>query len=150
MSEALNDHLTQAKSIHGEVWSLLEKQNRTEDENRRMVHAAHASLYHWLHAGAAVNEQRGEWLIARVYATLGRAESALDHAQRCRAITEEHSDEMKDFDIAYAFEGLARAYALAGQADEAARFKKQAREAGNAIADAEDRKIFDHDYEGLA
>ena len=96
-----------------------------------------------------MNEQRGEWLIARVYATLGHADSALYHAQRCRAITEEHPDEMKDFDIAYAFEGLARACALAGRADDAARCKKRAREAGDAIADAEDRKIFDGDYEAM-
>ena len=46
MSEALDLHLTLAKSIHGEVWSLIEKPDRTEEENRRMVHAAHASLYH--------------------------------------------------------------------------------------------------------
>lgn len=39
--------------------------------------AAHASIYHWLHAGTEVHHQRGEWLISKVQAVLGNGTEAL-------------------------------------------------------------------------
>ena len=102
-------------SLNGEVWALLEKsKDRSEDENQRMVHAAHASHYDWLHAGTGVHQQRGGWLISHVYAELGLADPALRHAQRCAELIEIHRDALKDFDLAYSVEALARAHALAG------------------------------------
>ena len=97
--------------------------------------AAHASHYHWLKAGTAVHQQRSEWLISHVYAELGLAEEALRHAQRCLALTEAHRAEMEDFDRAYAYEAMARANALAGNTDEAAKFIELAETAGETIAD---------------
>lgn len=135
-------HLYFAKALHGEVWELLEKESRTLAEDERMVLAAHASLYHWLHVGTAANHQRGEWLIARVYAALGHAENARRHAEQCQTLTETHRGEMQDFDIAFALEGLARAHRIAGNITEAARYRQEAEAAGHAIADAEDRQIF--------
>jgi hypothetical protein len=54
------------------VWDFLSKANRIEDENEKMIHAAHASHYHWSHVGTAVHATRGEWLISHVYAVPGR------------------------------------------------------------------------------
>jgi hypothetical protein len=140
------DHLTFAKKIHGEVWSLLENPNRNPDEDERMVHAAHASLYHWLHAGTGVNRQRGEWLIARVYTVLGDRRAAERHTRRCLQLTEAHAAELQDFDFAFAHELAARTAALAGDKTRAAEFIDKARRAGAAIADPEDRKIFFDDF----
>src|SRR4051812_28011006 len=39
--------------LFNHTWTLLEKENRTPDEDDEMVHAAHASAYHWLHANGA-------------------------------------------------------------------------------------------------
>jgi hypothetical protein len=44
-----------------------------------MVHMAHASRFHWDNVGDDQNRAIGEWQVARVYAVLGRAESALFH-----------------------------------------------------------------------
>lgn len=140
-------HRELGKSLNGEVWKLLQQETRTGDEDRLMVHAVHASLYHWLRAGTGVNEQRGEWLISRVYAVLGLGEAALRHAERCRALTEEHRAELKDFDLAYAEEALARAQAVLGSIAEAARHKDAARRLGEMIVDPEDRAIFTGDLE---
>jgi|GEM_PF-2852069 hypothetical protein len=42
-------HRIFAAGLNGEVWALLDKEaGRTEDDDRRMIHTAHASLYHWL------------------------------------------------------------------------------------------------------
>ncbi len=135
-------HLAFAKRTNGEVWGLLEKDQRSEDEDRRMLLAAYASQYHWLHVGTVVNQQRGEWMIARVYTVLGIADQALQHANRCVELTESFKDQMEDFDIAFAYEGLARANALAGNRQEAHRNLELAKAAGEAIADAEDNEIF--------
>jgi hypothetical protein len=138
-------HRELAVSLNGEVWSLLEKIDRSDGDDRLMTHAAHASLYHWLQIGAVVNEQRGEWMVSHVYATLGFGESALRHAERCVEVTERHLDEMKDFDIAYASEGLARAHATLGNKEQSDALKEKARQLGSQIADDEDRKIFEGD-----
>ena len=134
--------------LNGEVWNLLGKPERSESEDEQMIHAAHASCYHWLQVGTGAHHQRGEWLISHVYAVLGLPLAALHHAQRCQALTEEHADLLEDFDRAYALEALARANAVAGNRDEALEYRKLAAEAGQAIADAESKKYFLGDLEG--
>ena len=68
------------------AWTLLEKNDRTPDEDALMAHMAHASTYHWSNVGEAVHQVRGEWQCSRVYAVLGRAEPALHHAKRALEI----------------------------------------------------------------
>jgi len=104
-----------------------------------MIHAAHASRYHWGVVGQPVNAARGEWQISRVYALLGRAEPSLYHAMRCREICEENG--IGDFDIAYAYEALARAYAAAGDPDACTRHRAQARKLSASIAEDDDREL---------
>jgi hypothetical protein len=139
-------HLEFAKGTNGVVWNLLMKEDRSAQENEEMIHAAHASLYHWSNVGTPLNQQRGQWLLAHIYTILGRVEAALYHAQRCLAMTEEHGDLMKDFDIAYGYEGIARAQALAGNSDESKKLKTKAQKAGENITDPEDKKIFMGDF----
>ena len=112
-------HLHFARQINGRVWALMDKDKRTQAENDEMLYAAHACTYHWLHAGTAVHQQRGEWLISHVHGALDNAREALRHAERCLALTEACKGEMQDFDIAYAYEGLARAHAQAGHGNPA-------------------------------
>jgi hypothetical protein len=135
-------HLPFAKQIHGRVWQLLDKADRTSAEDEEMLCAAYASLYHWLFAGTEINQQRGHWLISRVAAVLGHGAEALRHATRCQELTEQYSQQMQDFDVAFAFEGVARAHAVLGNAAEAKEYLIRAEEAGRAIRDQEDREIF--------
>jgi hypothetical protein len=113
-----------------------------------MLHAAHASRYHWGEAEERKPENlaRGEWQISRVYTVLGRAEPAIWHARRCLHHCEQNG--IGDWDLAYAYEALARANALAAN-PEAAEWKSKARSAGDAIADPEDREHFDEDFATL-
>jgi hypothetical protein len=127
------------------TWALLEKDDRTPDEAEEMIHAAHAARFHWGQVGMAVNFARGEWQIARVYAVLGRGEPALHHAQRCLAACEQHY--IGDFDLAYAYESLARAYAIEGQPAEAARYLHLAEEAGEEITNQSDQRMLFHDLQ---
>jgi hypothetical protein len=131
-----------------EVWGLLGKEDRTRDDEERMVYSAFASARHWLEAGTAVNQQRAEWMISHVYAELGLGESALRHAQRCQELTTEHGGEMEDFDRAYALEALARAHAVSGNRQEAEKHLKMANRAGQAIGDPESKEYFEGDLAG--
>lgn len=135
-------HKEFAKRTNGQVWKLLEKTDRTPAEDEEMEYAALASLYHWLRAGTQVHHQRGEWLIAHVCTVLGEAESAMKHANRCLELTEAYKNQMEDFDIAYAYEGMARANALSRNRDVAEKFLGMAQSAGEEISDAESKKIF--------
>ena len=141
-------HLYFAKSINGRVWELLQKPGRSQSDNDEMLYAAHACTYHWKFAGTAVHQQRGEWLISHVHVALGHAKEALRHAERCFEITQANKSVMHDFDVAYAFEGLARANAMIGDHKIAEEFFELAQKAGNAIANEEDKSIFMGDFEG--
>ena len=137
-----------ARALNGQVWGLLQKPERARSEDELMVYAAHASGYHWLQVGTGLHHQRAEWLIAHVYTVLGLAGAALRHAARCLELTNEFADLMQDFDWAYAYEGLARAHALAGNRKEALEYIQLAQESGEAIRDEQDKAIFLGDFGG--
>ena len=87
-----------------------------------------------------------EWLISHVYAVLNRLEAALYHARRCLDLCQEPN--VKDFDIAYGYEAMARAYALLGQRADCEKYLTLAQEAGERIQDPEDQEIFLGDFTG--
>ena len=128
------------------AWALIEKPDRTPADDDEMVHCAHAAAYHWHNVGTAANRARGEWQCSRVYAILGRAEPALDHARRCLEIVEASPAEMEEFDLPAAYEALARAHWVAGDLDESRRYAELGREATAKIADEDDRKIIEADF----
>jgi len=130
------------------VWTLLEKTDRSPEDNDTMIHAAHASRYHWGEVGTPVNFARGEWQISRVYSVLERSEPALYHAQHCLNICQEHK--ITDFDLAYAYEALARAYLIAEQWEQGRNFMALARNTGDMIADPADKEWFFKDLSTIA
>jgi DNA-binding transcriptional MerR regulator len=130
-------HRQLAVDLYNSTWALIEKPDRSADETDEMIHRAHASRWHWARVGEAVNLARGEWLCSRVYATLGRGEPSLWHARRCVEIDEANG--IADWDIAAAFEAMARASYAAGDPASGALWKAKALTALDGIADADDR-----------
>jgi hypothetical protein len=137
-----------AKRFNGKTWELLDKKERTQEENELLVDYAHASLAHWRAAGTGVHLQRGVWMLARVNLVLGNTQLATQYAQRCLELTEQHKELLADFDFAFAYECVARAQALAGNRAEALKYRELAEKAGAAIQDEEDRQIFFDDFNG--
>jgi hypothetical protein len=129
------------------VWTLLRKVDRTVEDDDEMVHAAHASRFHWREVGTAENLGRGDWQISRVYSVVGRAEPALYHARRYLEICEQNG--IGDWDLAFAYEALARASRVAGDEDAVRDYVRKAREAGEQIADPDDREHFEEDIAEL-
>jgi hypothetical protein len=137
--------------LFNHVWTLIEKADRSPAEIDEMIHAAHASTYHWSKAGSNANLGRGEWQVARVYSVLGRGEPARWHAARCLVYIEAAlaAEEADDWDIAAAYEALARASAVAGEVGEATTWRDKAREALAGIADPADRELVEGDLATL-
>jgi tetratricopeptide (TPR) repeat protein len=138
-----------AAQLFNETWRLLELQGRSEADDDRMIHAAHASRYHWgqVPSVTPAHLARGEWQISRVYAVLGRAEPALHHARRVLELCQQNG--IGDWDLAFAYEALARAYAVAGDAGQAREFTDRALAAAEDIADSEDRDLVLADLETI-
>jgi hypothetical protein len=134
--------------LFNKAWALLESPERDADE---LLHCAHASAYHWMHAeGSTVaNRARSEWQCARVYAVLGRAEPALHHARRCLELCESSPDEIEEFDLPFACEAMARAYTVAGDAAASREWLDRARAAGEKIADEDDRVLLEADLANI-
>jgi hypothetical protein len=127
------------------VWNLLGKKDRGKEDDDKMVHAAHASRFHWGEIGTPLEFERGEWQISRVYSVLNRPQSALFHAQRCLEICQENS--IGDFDIAFAHEAVARASACSGKRSDFEKHYRLAKQAGEKIKAKGDREYFFGDLE---
>ncbi|MFI5258826.1 MAG: hypothetical protein ACHQ01_04360 [Candidatus Limnocylindrales bacterium] len=137
-----------AAGLFNDVWRLLDLPKRTPEQDDEMLHEAHASRYHWGNVGDPITFVRGEWLCSRVYVVLGRPEPAIWHARRClELLTEFRGGET--WDEAYAYEALARAYALAGNRDERNAWLARARVAAKAVADPNDRGPIEEDLKTI-
>src|SRR3954462_619402 len=136
-----------AADLFNYTWTLLEKADRTERETDLMVHAAHASRFMWEDIGEPVNHARGGGQLPRGSALAARPGPALHPARRCLQIVEEHG--VGDFDLACAYEALARAHATAAERGPAARHEAHGREAAARIADADDRELVISDLDTL-
>ena len=130
-----------------QTWHLLGKEDRNEKDDARMINFAHASLYHWRksHKYKPINEQRGQWMLSHVYAVLGKSEEALSYAEETSRLTIEQ--DLKDFDLAYSYEALARANAVSGNKNESVKYLKKAQETGSLISNEDDKKYFISDLE---
>ena len=126
------------------TWSLLSKESRTLEEVDTMLEAAHASACHWRQVVEENVPTRGHWLVSRVCAVLDRPREALHYARRCLGALSQSPH--KEFDVAYAHEAMARALAACGQRNPSLKYQRLAWQAGGAIQDPEDRKLFLRDF----
>ena len=137
-----------AVDLFNETWALLESEDRTPDQDERMLHAAHASRYHWEQAGGPEQLAVGDWQISRVYSVLGRPEPAIHHAYACLSRAE--AQEVPTWVLASAHEAVARASGVAGDEDAAREHADQARALAATIEDAEDRQVVMDDLASLS
>ncbi|MBW5448816.1 hypothetical protein GE107_22505 [Cohnella sp. CFH 77786] len=103
-------HRQLAADLFNAAWDVMDRTNRDAGDNELMIHMAHASRYHWGVVGTPLNWARGEWQISRAYALVGRDEPALHHAKSSLRLCHEHH--LGGFDLGFAHEAMARAYAL--------------------------------------
>jgi hypothetical protein len=125
--------------LNNASWGLFDDIDAAQD----LLHAVHTSAWHWRQIGAPENLARADWMCSHAYAVLGHGALATMFARSSLRICDENG--IGDFDLAYAYEAVARAAAASGDLVEARRLRAMAREAGDAIADEDDKPIFDSD-----
>ena len=103
-----------AADCFNKAWDLIEKPERTPEEDRLMVALNQASIFHWLNRADCTSENLsvGFWQASRIQALLGRADEARRQAQACLG----YSHSLQPFYMGYAYEALARAEFMAGNA----------------------------------
>ncbi|MCV2357463.1 hypothetical protein LNV08_00580 [Paucibacter sp. TC2R-5] len=129
------------------AWDLIEKPDRTPEDERLMVALNQACIYHWLQRDDC-NHQRlsvGYWQASRIQALLGNAAEALRLGEVCLF----YSGELKPFYLGYAHEALARAYGLAASPGDSARHLTLALELVAKVGDNSERKLLEADLEQL-
>ena len=132
-------HRKTAVACFNKAWDLLDKKERSREEDLQMLHEAHTSRYHWGHIGNAHNFAIGDWQISRAYAALQQAAPALLFAKSSLELCQKNG--LKDL-LPSAYEGMARAYVTATNTSEAKRYIELARKELELIGDEEDRKIY--------
>ena len=95
-----NNHHYMAIEMNNQTWSLLDKKDRSEQDDIRMINYAKETL----------------------------------------KITEDNN--LKDFDLAYAYEAMARAYSIASNQNESKEWYKKAKVAGDLIVGEKDKEYF--------
>ena len=131
-----------AVECNNAAWNLLEKPSHTSDETERMLHAAHASMHHWLAAGNELNRLRGVVLLANVYAGARLTEGAIRYAEQALVLSDAAGDAQSAFDRATVQAAASRAYLLGGDGVRAKRFFDLAQQVAENL-DADDRPAFD-------
>lgn len=130
-------HRKFAADCFNQTWELLDKGNRTKDEDALMIHTAHASRYHWEQIGKPLHFARGDWQISRVYAVLGFGVMSHRYAKRCLDWCEKEN--LGDFDLAFAYESLARACSVSGDIAKVGGYIRLARDAAESIQKEADK-----------
>jgi len=126
--------------LNNATWELF-----TGDDPQGLLHAVHTSAWHWRQVGSPENLARADWMCSHAYAVLGHGTLAALFGRNSLRICDDNG--IGDFDRAYAYEAVARAAAASGDLEEARRLRGMARDAGDAIAENEDRDIFDGDLD---
>ena len=141
-------HRKLAIDANNATWEILGKtlNEISDDDAEEMTRRAYSAAYHWQRAEGTspVNEARASWLLSRVWVVRQNGEQALHHARRCLAVCE--SVGLEDFDLAYAHEALARAFAALGNDGQARHHLAIAREVP--VADSDDRALVEADLAG--
>ena len=130
-------HRTIAIDAFNAAWDLIERADRSDDDDLEMLLLATVSRWHWSKAGGAEQAATGDWQIAHVASLIGAAELAQRFAARCLATAE--AEGWDGWRLASAHEGVARACAAAGDVAGRDRHVAAARRALEREADPDDR-----------
>jgi hypothetical protein len=129
------------------AWELIDKADRTPEEDQQMILLNQASIWHWTRREDCTDKNMsiGYWQASRMYALLGQADNARDYGQ----LSLDYSKDQTPFYAGYAHEALARAERMAGNHEQAEEHLRQAQLAASQIEEAEDKNVLEADLETI-
>lgn len=130
-----------------QAWNLIEKPDRTPEEDEQMIRLNQASHWHWTQREdcTKTNLSVGYWQASRIYAILGQADNARRYGQLC--LDHSRGDDVPPFYLGYAYEALARAESAAGNRAKMEKYLAQARKAADAVSDPDSKKFLVDDLD---
>lgn len=133
-----------------DVWGLLDKPDRSVEDDRLMREMAHASLFHWLRRDdcSPQNLSIGLWQVSRVHAALGDGPQAMCYAEECIELSD--ASGLPSFYRGYAYEAGARAARCVGDLKKHGSYLQRALDLAGKVEDANDRSALNADLEELA
>ncbi len=119
------------------AWELLDKPERSAEEDEQMIRATLASHWHWTQREdcTATNISVAYWQTSRVYAVLGQVKNARRYANLCLAVSK--GDDVPPFYLGYAYEALSRAELVAGNAEKTEQYRVEALRVAETLPDPE-------------
>ena len=74
-----------ATQCYNDAFDLIDKRDRSADDDARMLHLSMSSLWHWTQRAdcTSTNLSIGYWQVARIYALLGQPDNARRDGLRC-------------------------------------------------------------------
>lgn len=149
-------HREIAVKTNNSIWKILDKNSPDEQELDDALGWAFASRYHWSELGSLVNIARADYMISRVFSAMKRGDLALEYANKCLDLIQSKSEiaiqraqlglmeklpeVFADYDLAFAYEAIARAYAILGKREECRFYVDLAKKAISQVQKSEDRK----------
>lgn len=126
-----------AKRAFNHTWSLLDREQRTREEEVEMLASTLAQRYHWYEVGTPRNWAIADWQVSRVAAVLGYADLARRFGEHSLDVCRQNA--LDPFVTGFAHEAIARA---AADVDDVATYTahlEMAKELLPRIEDAADR-----------
>ena len=135
-------HRELAAETYNAAWDLLDSPDRTPEDDDRALTLAFTSRHHWEEAGGGDEQLAvGDWFIGHVAAHVGLAGVAQRYSQR--ALDRVERAGIGGWLKASVNEGMARAAAVAGNAEDRARYTTLAYEALEAVEDPDEREVIE-------
>ena len=148
MSVLDETHRELAADTYNAAWDLLDSPERTTEDDDRVLMLAFASRHHWGEAGADDEQLAvGDWFIGHVAAHVGLAGVAQRFSQR--ALDRVEAAGVGGWLLASAYEGMARAAAVAGNVEDRSRYVALATTALADVDDADEREVIEEQLQSI-
>ena len=123
------------------TWGLIDKEDRSPEEDEQMLLLAMASAWHWTQRDecAPSNLAVGFWQISRVHSLLGRADEARRYGHL--SLKNGTAADSDPFTIGYAYEALSRAESVAGDKAKMTEYLAKAKKAAGEVPNEESKKM---------
>jgi len=129
------------------AWGLIEKKDRTAEDNEQMIQLGQASLWHWSQREDKTdrNMSIGCWQASRIYALVGEVDNSRKYGQLCL----EYSKNDEPFYLGFANEALARAEMVAGNRAIMNEYLQEAQKPAQAVSNSDEKQILLDDLETI-
>jgi hypothetical protein len=138
-----------AATCFNKAWELIEKPDRTLEEDEDMIRLGLASAWHWTQRDDCTKQNMSiaYWQTSRIYSILGQAGNAKRYAQLCLDVSQER--QIPPFYLGYAYEALARAESVAGNQEMVEKHLHSAQDIAAVLTNENEKKMLEKDLETM-